>query len=568
VRDMPDKTVVDRAEDTSSTEDDEISLLDLLIVLAKHKRVVAGLPLVAAIVAVIVSLLLPNYYTGTTRILPPQQSASAASALLNQLGGALGGLLGAGGASLGVRNPNDLYVGMLKSRTVADNLISRFKLQEVYDEERLSDARKRLEKETTVVAGRDGIITIDVDDRDPKRAADLASGYVDELMKLTKVLALTEASQRRLFFERQLLQAKDNLTAAEISARKGLQKGGIAQVDAQGRSMIEVTARLRAQISAKEVQLGAMRTFAAEGNPELQRTQQELEALRRELARVEGSSPVGVLPKGDDAGNSGLDNLGRLRDVKYYEFLYELLAKQYELAKIDEAKDSTVVQVMDRAIEPDRKTKPRTPISARLVADLLEAAGIHRVLALDLHAGQIQGFFSVPVDHLFAGPVVMIDYLRKKDLRDPVIVAPDAGGVERARAMAKRFDAGLAIIDKRREGPGQAVAMHLIGDVKGRDAVVIDDIIDTAGTLTQAVTALEREGARRIMACGVHAVLSGPAIDRIAASPIEEVVVTNSIPLSETKRAAARITVLTVAPLLGEAIRRIHDEESVSTLFA
>src|SRR5215510_11722914 len=215
----------------------------------------------------------------------------------------------------------------------------------------------------------------------------------------------------------------------------------------------------------------------------------------------------------------------------------------------------------------DRKVQSRVPISARLVADLLEAAGIQRVLALDLHAGQIQGFFSVPVDHLFAGPVVMIDYLRKKDLRDPVIVAPDAGGVERARAMAKRFDAGLAIIDKRREGPGQAVAMHLIGDVKGRDVVVIDDIIDTAGTLTQAVTALEREGARRIMACGVHAVLSGPAIERIAASPIEEVVVTNSIPLSEAKRAAARITVLTVAPLLGEAIRRIHDEESVSTLF-
>src|SRR6059036_3838394 len=205
----------------------------------------------------------------------------------------------------------------------------------------------------------------------------------------------------------------------------------------------------------------------------------------------------------------------------------------------------------------DRKVQSRVPISARLVADLLEAAGIHRVLALDLHAGQIQGFFSVPVDHLFAGPVVMIDYLRKKDLRDPVIVAPDAGGVERARAMAKRFDAGLAIIDKRREGPNSAVAMHLI-----------DDIVDTAGTLTQAVTALEREGARRILACGVHAVLSGPAIDRIAASPIEEVVVTNSVPLSDAKRAAARITVLSVAPLLGEAIRRIHDEESVSTLFA
>jgi ribose-phosphate pyrophosphokinase len=215
----------------------------------------------------------------------------------------------------------------------------------------------------------------------------------------------------------------------------------------------------------------------------------------------------------------------------------------------------------------DRKVQGRMPISAKLVADLLEAAGVDRVLALDLHAGQIQGFFNIPVDHLFAGPVVMIDYLRKKDLKDAVIVAPDAGGVERARAIAKRLSAGLAIIDKRREGPNSAVAMHLIGDVEGRDTVVIDDMIDTAGTLAQAVGAVQREGARRILACGVHPVLSGPAIDRIKASPIEEVVVTNTIPLAADKRAAARLTVLTVAPLLGEAIRRIHDEESVSTLF-
>jgi ribose-phosphate pyrophosphokinase len=214
----------------------------------------------------------------------------------------------------------------------------------------------------------------------------------------------------------------------------------------------------------------------------------------------------------------------------------------------------------------DRKVQPRVPISAKLVADLLEAAGVDRVLALDLHAGQIQGFFNIPVDHLFANQV-MIDYLDKKDLKDTVVVAPDAGGVERARHIAKRLGAGLAIIDKRREGPNAAVAMHLIGEVEGRDAVVIDDMIDTAGTLVQAVGAVQREGARRILACGVHAVLSGPAIERIKASPIEEVVVTNSIPLTLDKRTAARITVLTVAPLLGEAIRRIHDEESVSTLF-
>ena len=213
----------------------------------------------------------------------------------------------------------------------------------------------------------------------------------------------------------------------------------------------------------------------------------------------------------------------------------------------------------------DRKAQPRVPITAKLVADLLTAAGTHRLLALDLHAGQIQGFFDIPVDHLFAAPVI-IDYLGKKDLVEPVVVAPDAGGVERARAIAKRIQAGLAIIDKRREGTNVSVFMHLIGEVKGKDVVVIDDMIDTGGTLIQAVDALKREGARRILACGVHPVLSGPAIARLEGSALEEVIVTNSIPVGPEKR-NKKITVLTVAPLLAEAIRRIHAEESVSGLF-
>jgi ribose-phosphate pyrophosphokinase len=213
----------------------------------------------------------------------------------------------------------------------------------------------------------------------------------------------------------------------------------------------------------------------------------------------------------------------------------------------------------------DRKVQPRVPISAKLVADLLTAAGAHRVLALDLHAGQIQGFFDIPVDHLFAAPVI-IDHLARKDLQDVVLVAPDAGGVERTRAIAKRLKAGLAIIDKRRDGPNVAVFMHLIGEVEGKDAVIIDDMVDTAGTLIQAAEALKREGARRIVACAVHPVLSGPAIARIAASDLEEVVVTNSIPLTPDK-AHPKIRVLSVGPLLAEAIQRIHDEESVSTLF-
>jgi ribose-phosphate pyrophosphokinase len=213
----------------------------------------------------------------------------------------------------------------------------------------------------------------------------------------------------------------------------------------------------------------------------------------------------------------------------------------------------------------DRKAQSRVPISAKLVADLITTAGASRVLAIDLHAGQIQGFFNIPVDHLFAAPV-LIDYLAKKDLEDPVLVSPDAGGVERARAIAKRLKAGLAIIDKRRDGPNVAVFMYLIGDVKDKDVVIIDDMIDTAGTLIQAVDALRREGARRILAAAVHGVLSGPAIKRISDSVLEEVVITNSVPLAPDKH-IAKIRVLSVAPLVAEAIRRIHDEESVSKMF-
>jgi ribose-phosphate pyrophosphokinase len=214
----------------------------------------------------------------------------------------------------------------------------------------------------------------------------------------------------------------------------------------------------------------------------------------------------------------------------------------------------------------DRKVMPRVPITAKLVADLITAAGCHRLLAVDLHAGQIQGFFNIPVDHLFAAPPVIVDYLAKKDLQDLVLVSPDAGGVERARAIAKRLNAGLAIIDKRRDGPNVALFMYLIGDVKNKDVVVIDDMIDTAGTLIQAVEAVKREGARRVLACAVHGVLSGPALKRIEESPLEEVIITNSVPLTPGK-ASPKVHVLSVAPLLAEAIRRIHDEESVSTLF-
>jgi ribose-phosphate pyrophosphokinase len=218
----------------------------------------------------------------------------------------------------------------------------------------------------------------------------------------------------------------------------------------------------------------------------------------------------------------------------------------------------------------DRKVQPRVPITAKLVADLITAAGAHRVLTMDLHAGQIQGFFNIPVDHLFAAPV-LLQYFQERlgqgTWKDLVVVSPDAGGVERARAFAKRLGTSLAIMDKRRTGPNEAKTMHVIGDVKGRDVILLDDMIDTAGSITQAVQALRQEGAHRIVASCTHAVLSGQAIERLERSEIEEVVVTNTIPLREDLACAKKVTVLSVAPLLGEAIRRIHTETSVSSLF-
>jgi ribose-phosphate pyrophosphokinase len=213
----------------------------------------------------------------------------------------------------------------------------------------------------------------------------------------------------------------------------------------------------------------------------------------------------------------------------------------------------------------DRKVQPRVPITAKLVADLLTAAGVHRVLTMDLHAGQIQGFFTTPVDHLYAAPV-LLQYFQERMLSDAVVVSPDAGGVERARAFAKRLNTSLAFIDKRRTGPNEAKVMYIVGEVEGRDVIIVDDMIDTGGTLTQAVPALVEKGAKRIFASCTHPVLSGPAMERIEGSALEEVVITNTIPLSEG-RSSKKLTVLSVAPLLGEAISRIHKEESVSRLF-
>ncbi len=245
--------------------------------------------------------------------------------------------------------------------------------------------------------------------------------------------------------------------------------------------------------------------------------------------------------------------------------LMELLVMVDALKRSSAARINAVVPYFGYARQ-DRKVAPRAPITAKLVADLMSVAGIDRLLTMDLHAGQIQGFFDIPVDHLYAAPV-MLDEIRMQHIGELIVVSPDAGGTERARAFAKRLNAGLAIIDKRRSGPNVAEVMHIIGDVKGKNCVIIDDMIDTAGTLCAAATALQDQGAVDVYACATHPVLSGPALQRISDSPLKKVFVTDTIPTQEKLDKCDNLSSLSVSHLLAEAIRRTHNAESVSSLF-
>jgi len=249
------------------------------------------------------------------------------------------------------------------------------------------------------------------------------------------------------------------------------------------------------------------------------------------------------------------------------DHVMELLIMSDTLRRASAATITAVIPYYGYARQ-DRKVAPRTPISAKLVADLIESSGVDRVVSIDLHAGQIQGFFNIPFDHLYGMPVMLEDYLKKNFDSSAVVVSPDAGGVERARAYSKRLNSSLAIIDKRRSAPNVSEVMNLIGDVKGKQCIIVDDMIDTAGTLTGAAKALMDFGATRVVACATHGVLSGPAIQRIMESPLEEVVVSDTIPLSPAARTCSKIKQVSMARLLGEAIKRIHSSDSVSSLFA
>jgi uncharacterized protein involved in exopolysaccharide biosynthesis len=329
-----------------------LGLLDLVIILAKRKKQVLGMPLIVAALSAAIALAVPDRFRASATLLPPQQQQPSAAALLSQLGGAAGM---AGVSAL--KNPNDLYVGMLKSRTVADKLIKQFNLKEVYDTESPEKARKLLDEQTVIGPSKEGLIKIEVEGKDPKLVAPLANAYVKELLNLMRDLSVTEAGQRRLFFEQQLERSKNNLTAAEISLKRALDERGVISVDAESHAVVETAARLKAQISAKEIQISSMRAFVTENNPDFKRANEEMVSLRTELSKLENGRGKPSVDR--NPSEAGLANIKLLRDVSYHKMLFELLAKQYEAARLDEAKEPSIIQILDSAIEPEKKFRPR-----------------------------------------------------------------------------------------------------------------------------------------------------------------------------------------------------------------
>ncbi len=339
---------------------DEADVIDLLLVLVRHKKGILQITFATALLALVVALLLPKMYTATATILPPLQKQSA----LNMMLGQLGTLAKLGEATdLGLKNPADLFVAMLKSRTIEDNLINRFDLRRVYWVKRYQDARKKLDSRSDISAGDEGLISIAVRDRDPKRAAELANAYVDELHSLNQGLAITEAAQRRLFYEQKLEAEREDLAKADLALKQVEEKSGLVQPDAQSRAIIASVSDMRAQIAIREVQLQAMRSYATENNPDLKRAETELAGLRGQLARLE--SNTGALGNGNLAvptrqlPQAALEYIRRERDLKYHEALYDFLGKQMEAARIDEANDAVTVQVVDQAVIPEKKSGPK-----------------------------------------------------------------------------------------------------------------------------------------------------------------------------------------------------------------
>lgn len=349
------------AEVQETGQQPNVTILDYLIVLRKWKQLIIWTTLVAVALSVVVSLLVPKIFRAEARILPPQQaSGGAAAQLLTQIGG-----LGASPSLVGMKTTNDLYIGLLKSRTVLDRMVDRFNLLEIYKVKYREDARHELLKALKIQDGKkSGIVTIGVEDKDPKRSADMANAIIEELKNVTQSLALTEASQRRLFFEEQLKSVKDALTRSEESLKGYQEQTGAIEIKEQAKVIIESVARLRALIAAKEVELKVLKTHATQRNPDRQQVEEELRGLQEQLAKLQsksGSTPDTLMPTGRMPA-AGTGSVRKIRDLKYNESLYELLAKQYEIARIDEARDAAVIQVLDKAVPPEKKIKPNRRI--------------------------------------------------------------------------------------------------------------------------------------------------------------------------------------------------------------
>ncbi|WP_100874694.1 Wzz/FepE/Etk N-terminal domain-containing protein [Janthinobacterium sp. 64] len=342
----------------ANKNNDEIHLLDILTALARQKKILFTVPLITGGLAIAAAFLIKPTFSSTAVILPPQQQSSGVSAMLGQLGG----LAGAAGGIAGLKNPNDLYVAMLQSRTIADKVISHFDLKTRFEVETLDEARKKLDGIASASSDKAGTISVLVEDKDPKFAAELANAFVSELSNLTKGLAITDAAQRRLFFEKQLVAVKDDLANAEIALRKTQESTGMLQLDGQVQGIIRNVAQLEGTIAAKEVQLNAMRSFATNNNPDLLRLQGEIQGYQAQLEKLKTGKlskdgdfmvPTGKIPE------VGIEYIRSLRNVKYQETIFELLSKQYELAKIDEAKESSNIQILDNAVPAEKKSKPK-----------------------------------------------------------------------------------------------------------------------------------------------------------------------------------------------------------------
>jgi len=351
----------------------EITLADLLRAMAREKRVIAGTALLAAAAGLGLALVLPPTFTARTMLLPPQQGQNASAAL----GASLGALAAATGVVAGIKAPDELYVGLLKTDTVANALVERFKLRDRYDEETLIGTRRELARKSRIASDRkSSLISVEVDDTDPAFAAQLANAYPEELRKLLDRLAITDAQQRRAFFEQQMARAKDDLAKAELAVRRGQESGGLVSVDAQTQAMIGAAAQIRGQIVARQVQLQALRPYAGPQNPELQRLTSELASLQSQLNRMENGADPG---RGAADSQAALGNVRAYRELRYQEAIYAGLLQQFQLARAEEAREAPLLQQVDVALPPDRKSGPRKALfvaggaAAGLVAGLLIA---------------------------------------------------------------------------------------------------------------------------------------------------------------------------------------------------